>query len=992
MSRLSRLLLGCALGGVVASQMVCSGFCESVDKVKAPCLTSEIIVDGEISEPAWSGVPWNEDFTGLDKARRGEGGERTRWRVARDDQFLYVGIECDEPATKDMFLKSRSTRDGPIYADNSVEVFVDPGKSGESYYYFAVNHAGAILDAFCTSENRNDVLINPKWDADVKVATRVGENKWAAELAIPFSALDLPDKSKTWGVNVTRERRVSLGDHAKAVVELSSFVPMPAGFHHPECFAPMELVDFDPSPFQWLLPLPEAIRIDRVDGGLLFTAEARPVNRTGEFRIMDLTAELVGPNGNVRSARNEKLSLHADSNQSVPITLPLPGEGRNLLRMTLVRHAEPGKILCSASYPLDLEFRPVDVRFLSPAYKDCVFATQSLDAIEADVTLNLRPEELTDLKLVCVLKNETGDFGGFEVEKPTARNRVRMPIPNLPEGVYQFNAALINHSGKRLYETEKTLRKLPRVKGEVWFDQNNVCHVDGIPFFPLGWFASLPERSNPYCNVIHTYSGFKSMKDMRAWMDKAHAAGYKVLVGPYQEFRGKYGNSPLLHHRGKARQGVLTEEQTAVVRHAVEAFKDHPALLGWYMCDEPEGMDHNPDWYQAVYRLISEIDPYHPCVLLDYSIQGMRKYYKACDVLMPDCYPNFQIDSPPKKPMRITVDYVDAAKELNRVPWLTPQGFDWSLWRMGAGSKYEFSRGPTFDEFRCQAFLAVTRGVRGLVWYTHGHTRSSYHFRWGKTYVERELHALAPACLAPEMPKAVACSSKDVFCALRRADDHYYLIAVNSSSSRQEAEMRMSEGPSGNWNVIGEERSVDVRSGRIVDRFSPYETHVYTTNSEIKLPSINSLRAKIVAAEAKRRKKGNLLFRDQDSEVGLPGADRFDVGVGYVKPALFDGMTDRDALGYRNRVDKPLPRRISVDFSKPKKLGRIVVHARNLKGYDLSILTDTGWNVVKSDDRNAAAVIEATFKSQFVNAIRLDLKKAVHGGQVDLSEMEAYAK
>ncbi len=55
--------------------------------------------------------------------------------------------------------------------------------------------------------------------------------------------------------------------------------------------------------------------------------------------------------------------------------------------------------------------------------------------------------------------------------------------------------------------------------------------------------------------------------------------------------------------------------KTEMLRREVEMFRDHPALLAWYIADEPDAQDLPADSLRAVYRLIKELDPYHPVSL-----------------------------------------------------------------------------------------------------------------------------------------------------------------------------------------------------------------------------------------------------------------------------------------------------------------------------------------------------------------------------------------
>lgn len=99
------------------------------------------------------------------------------------------------------------------------------------------------------------------------------------------------------------------------------------------------------------------------------------------------------------------------------------------------------------------------------------------------------------------------------------------------------------------------------------------------------------------------------------------------------------------------RKGLTPEQRKKIIEFVSEAGK-LDGVLGWYMADEPECRDNNPVWYEEARELIAEIDPYHPCFMLNWGTGGMRRYYKGCDILLPDCYPQyFEDGTTSKKPL-----------------------------------------------------------------------------------------------------------------------------------------------------------------------------------------------------------------------------------------------------------------------------------------------------------------------------------------------------
>ena len=119
--------------------------------------------------------------------------------------------------------------------------------------------------------------------------------------------------------------------------------------------------------------------------------------------------------------------------------------------------------------------------------------------------------------------------------------------------------------------------------------------------------------------------------------------------------------------------------------------------------------------YEEAYELISRLDPYHPCFMLNYGIEGIRKYYKGCDILFPDCYPQYFEDGSTGSPRWKSSDYAKVATSL-RPTWQMPQISQWP----------EISRdgklrgiAPTYYDQRSQIFQALIHNVKGISNYTY---------------------------------------------------------------------------------------------------------------------------------------------------------------------------------------------------------------------------------------------------------------------------------
>ncbi len=167
--------------------------------VYVPYVSSGVTLDGRMQDSAWKKAkPVSFAFmNGTD----GTPMQKTELRIISDAQFLYIGFTCFENDMDGMVAFARE-RDGALWKDDSVEIFIDVENKGKwpHYFHFGTNIKGIILD----SKWRKSF-----WDSNVIVRTHQGDTKWSAEFAIPLSDLfkDLKSMTPVWGANFTRCRQ-----------------------------------------------------------------------------------------------------------------------------------------------------------------------------------------------------------------------------------------------------------------------------------------------------------------------------------------------------------------------------------------------------------------------------------------------------------------------------------------------------------------------------------------------------------------------------------------------------------------------------------------------------------------------------------------------------------------------------------------------------------------------------------------------------------------
>ncbi len=635
---------------------------------------------------------------------------------------------------------------------------------------------------------------------------------------------------------------------------------------------------------------------------------------------------------------------------------------------------------------------PMDIKFVVPPYRDNIYATQNISTLQVETRLDrLSAAERRGATLILELKDDDRmhSYSRTELENPPAVSLIKLDAADLSVGRYVVSAVLQDVHGDEVCRQESILNKLPYKAEEVWIDEHGVTHVDGKPFFPHGWFGGPLEATDEY-NATMTYWRFPTEQHMTDWLDRAHESGLKVFIYPYQEFLPGNENLRLLG-RGAPREGALTPEQAAQIEYVVRKYRDHPAILAWYMADEPKD---SVDWYRSVYDLLAEIDPYHPCIMLHDHIPHLIKYHGPSDILMPDPYPDFKRNRPPRKGMDIMGKFVEAAVRL-RPTWVTPQAFDWSLLTWDQAHD---SRGPTFDELRNQAYQAIIHGAKGIYWYQHANIHYLYNpeQKVGMPFLTKEIFALQEAVLSPGVKDGVSVSlskERPFSYSLREAGGHFYLFSVNTSEDVLEAEFALPGIGAGEINVVSENRIVRLENESFRDSFSKYETHIYTTDPSLgHLTSIQDVKAKIEEEKIRRRKPGNILFREYiDDGIKIAASSSLLGGLrnqGLI--FLLDGITeDVQRLYWRDTTPDIYPDWVDIEFANPEKISRIVVYTADLEDFEFQVDSGSGWETVKEVRGNESRRVEAVFSPVDAMKIRIYITGS-KGRFSTLYEIEAY--
>ena len=179
-------------------------------------------MDGVLDDEMWQGAVKTDEFFLLGGS--GISAARTLAQFYYDEAYLYVGLRCEEPSRQRPIV-----RNGAIWHDDEVEIFIDANGDGKTYAQILVNGAG----------KKAEFLDQNATPIGTRVAAHVTEGKcWELELMIPYKGLGVkaPKPGEVWRINVVRQRLpTKTSGH-----QLITWAPLEKGFFEIQNFGPLK--------------------------------------------------------------------------------------------------------------------------------------------------------------------------------------------------------------------------------------------------------------------------------------------------------------------------------------------------------------------------------------------------------------------------------------------------------------------------------------------------------------------------------------------------------------------------------------------------------------------------------------------------------------------------------------------------------------------------------------------------------------------------------
>jgi hypothetical protein len=156
-------------------------------------------IDGDLLDSAWSKAATTEAFYQVEPNEGSAPTERTRAYLMYDRDNLYVGFHLYD-SEPDKITAKLMARDSQLRNEDSIRVMLDPFGTFRDGFFFGTNPNGARVDALI----ENSSSIRTEWNTIWNVKSKIVEDGWIAEFAIPFRSISVDASLDEWGLQFLR--------------------------------------------------------------------------------------------------------------------------------------------------------------------------------------------------------------------------------------------------------------------------------------------------------------------------------------------------------------------------------------------------------------------------------------------------------------------------------------------------------------------------------------------------------------------------------------------------------------------------------------------------------------------------------------------------------------------------------------------------------------------------------------------------------------------
>ena len=238
-------------------------------------------------------------------------------------------------------------------------------------------------------------------------------------------------------------------------------------------------------------------------------------------------------------------------------------------------------------------------------------------------------------------------------------------------------------------------------------------------FFPIGVYYTPGRHPEGLTGLAYHDALFQ---DLRAHRMNTILTGLHFLPTDVFDLAGKHGIRiiPSLSSLAHGRLPIDEREAARIIEQKIASVRRHPALLAYYVSDEPQRGQHEmAARVDLMHRILEGLDPVHPPISCLIGIENIAHYYTLLKppVFFIDIYPLLPKAGPGDfRRMYYTqwdlTEYVNLARgnlKDDRPLWTVLQAHNFDRWL----------RRPTPVEVRSQIGLSLAYGAKGILFFLY---------------------------------------------------------------------------------------------------------------------------------------------------------------------------------------------------------------------------------------------------------------------------------
>ena len=162
-----------------------------------------ILLDGKLDEADWQTASVATHFFVNYPVDTTLARFQTEARMTFDDQALYVSYVCYDDQTPNVVQSLR--RDFEFGSNDNISMTLGPYNDGINGFFFAISPEGVQLEGTVAAGGQEGGAYNSSWDNKWYSKVVKEEDRWVAEIRVPFKSFRYKNGADTWNVTFVRK-------------------------------------------------------------------------------------------------------------------------------------------------------------------------------------------------------------------------------------------------------------------------------------------------------------------------------------------------------------------------------------------------------------------------------------------------------------------------------------------------------------------------------------------------------------------------------------------------------------------------------------------------------------------------------------------------------------------------------------------------------------------------------------------------------------------